>query len=399
MMGKVIMSGIVPKLTKPRAKLPAGYTELVYIQSSGAQYINTEYNPNQDTRVVMDVAVMSSQTTEGHFASCTGGGYYYTLYVTAGLVCGTRYGSQALQSVGSALAAGERYTIDKNKNVTYARGSSVTHTEETFQMAYPLTLFCRNAAGTKARYVSAKLYSCQIYENGALVREFIPAKRDSDGVAGLYDLVNKVFYASASSTDFIAGPMTELSAGYTKLAYIESTGPQYFNLCFKANQNTRVIVDVDITAASAERAIFGARTAGQNTAFCVWTAPNNNGYQSDYGNQMATPVGSNSTGRHLIDRNKNVLTVDGTVVHTHTESTFQTAYDMYLLQVNNKGSILTGYPFAGKTYFCQVYDNETLIRDLVPCISDADGVGLYDLVNGVFYGNAGTGIFIGSEVA
>lgn len=398
-MGNVIMSGIVPKLTKPRAKLPAGYTELGYIQSSGAQYINTEFNPNQDTRVVIDVDVLSSQAAEGHFASCIGGGYYYTLYVNASRVCGTRYAAQALKTFGSALSAGTRYVIDKNKNVTTIGENSATHTAATFQMAYPLTIFCRNNAGTKDRYISTKLYSCQIYDNGTLVRDFVPAKRDSDGVAGLYDLVNKVFYASASSTDFIAGPMTELPAGYTKLAYIESTGPQYFNLGFKANQNTRMIADVDITAASAERAIFGARTASKNTAFCVWTAPNNNGYQSDYGSQMATPVGSNSTGRHLIDRNKNVLTVDGAVVHTHTAGTFQTAYDMYLLQVNNKGSILTGYPFAGKLYFCQAYDNETLIRDLVPCISDADGVGLCDLVNGVFYGNAGTGTFIGSEVA
>ena len=44
-------------------------------------------------------------------------------------------------------------------------------------------------------------------------------------------------------------------------------------------------------------------------------------------------------------------------------------------------------------------DNGTLIRDFVPCLSDTDGVGLFDLVESKFYGNAGTGSFIGSEVA
>ena len=41
---------------------------------------------------------------------------------------------------------------------------------------------------------------------GVLVRNFIPAKRNSDNVLGLYDLVNNVFYTNAGSGTFIAGP-------------------------------------------------------------------------------------------------------------------------------------------------------------------------------------------------
>lgn len=39
--------------------LPSGYTPLEYIKSSGTQYINTGFNPNQNTRVVVDVKPLS----------------------------------------------------------------------------------------------------------------------------------------------------------------------------------------------------------------------------------------------------------------------------------------------------------------------------------------------------
>lgn len=53
-----------------------------------------------------------------------------------------------------------------------------------------------------------------------------------------------------------------------------------------------------------------------------------------------------------------------------------------------------------KIYEHKFYDNNTLIRDFVPCYRKADNViGLYDKVNGVFYTNAGTGTFLkGNDV-
>ena len=54
----------------PAQKLPSGYTELEYIQSSGTQYIDTGFKPNQDTRVVGDMQFMDN--TSGNPASLFG---------------------------------------------------------------------------------------------------------------------------------------------------------------------------------------------------------------------------------------------------------------------------------------------------------------------------------------
>ena len=49
-------------------------------------------------------------------------------------------------------------------------------------------------------------------------------------------------------------------------------------------------------------------------------------------------------------------------------------------------------------YSCQIYANGNLIRDFVPCVDFTGNAGLYDLVGGKFYGNAGTGSFTAGPV-
>lgn len=49
------------------------------------------------------------------------------------------------------------------------------------------------------------LWYCKVELNGAVVREFIPARRLSDNTVGLYDKVNGVFYGSANSNKFEGG--------------------------------------------------------------------------------------------------------------------------------------------------------------------------------------------------
>ena len=88
----------------------------------------------------------------------------------------------------------------------------------------------------------------------------------------------------------------------------------------------------------------------------------------------------------------------------------------YLKDLNTGQNIISGEAFAafskdgelslcgevlcgiGKWYEVQIYDNETLVRDLVPAKNSSGTVGLYDNVGGVFYTNAGTGDFAG-EIA
>jgi hypothetical protein len=54
---------------------------------------------------------------------------------------------------------------------------------------------------------SIKVISFQIKnESGILIRDFIPAKRNSDNVLGMYDTVSGQFFTNAGTGEFVAGP-------------------------------------------------------------------------------------------------------------------------------------------------------------------------------------------------
>ena len=62
-------------------------------------------------------------------------------------------------------------------------------------------LFSNNNVGTAAGFGSFKLYVCQIYDNGTLVRDFLPCI-NPNGAVGLYDLVGRQFYGNAGTGAF-----------------------------------------------------------------------------------------------------------------------------------------------------------------------------------------------------
>ena len=70
---------------------------------------------------------------------------------------------------------------------------------------------------------------------------------------------------------------------------------------------------------------------------------------------------------------------------------------LYLLAVH--GGEYWFQKVSGNTYHCKIYSTEgTLVRDYIPCQTTAGEVGLWDDVNSVFYGNAGTGTFTAGPV-
>lgn len=54
---------------------------------------------------------------------------------------------------------------------------------------------------------------------------------------------------------------------------------------------------------------------------------------------------------------------------------------------------------SARLYFCKIYDNGSLVRNLIPAKNSSGTLGLYDAVNNVFYTNAGTGTFTAGPIA
>lgn len=192
-----------------------------------------------------------------------------------------------------------------------------------------------------------------------------------------------------------------LPSGYTRLEWIESTGTQWVDTKFTPNQDTRVVMDatlLNLSDSNVGAFLFGSGYPVQQSGFEAYVY--GNVFCGVYNGTQVSGTTTMSAGQRLhVDFNKTVctVTVDGVIVYssTFTSASFQSAVNLALFVLPRQSK----YYGVIRFYFCRIYDDGTLARDYVPCVSPAGAVGLYDLVGGQFYGNPGTGTFTaGPEV-
>lgn len=174
-----------------------------YIESTGTQYIDTGFKPNNNTRIISDCEVVSASGLMNPFGAWNSGKNAFIFLTTNTLDNAyLYYGSQELS--GNFFFSG-RHLVNVNKNTLIIDGSNiVSANQETFSCSYNIYLFGFNNDGTILNQASSiRMYSCQIYDNDILIRDYVPAKQN--GVYGLWDKKGKKFYSSASNTQFIGG--------------------------------------------------------------------------------------------------------------------------------------------------------------------------------------------------
>lgn len=235
--------------------LPQGFTRVEYIESTGTQYIDTGFKPNQNTRIVMDAIPMSVGGASGDCGMFFGSGYPvqqkgFEAYAFGGMVTGVYNG---VQKDGSAVSAGQRVVIDFNKNVCKitADGKVVlnhTFAAATFASAVSLALF---VLPRQSRYYGrVQMHRCQIYDNGTLVRDYIPCQTDT-GEVGLYDMETAEFFGNDGTGEFIAGPEVTVLDDPNTLLLLHGED------LTDASQYARVLTNSGVTVSDAQSKFGG----------------------------------------------------------------------------------------------------------------------------------------------
>lgn len=416
--------------------LPDGYTQIEYVQSDGgAHWIDTGFKPNQNTGIIAKFQLLSSTANQTPIYARTAMNVAaFGVFIDASSKWTADYGTKRFTGTTSAQSL---INLNFNKNVVKLNDESYTFDTQTFQSNSNLTIFGRNTGGTVQYTAKMKLYSCEIYDNGTLIRNFIPCK-NSSGTIGLYDIVNSQFYTNVGTGGvFTAGPdvpkstgvsinylgsnkvvdiddiqLQELSkdtewifqfvlgsklpSGYTELEYIQSSGTQYIDTGFKPNQDTRVVTKFDMTQTdTAWRKLWGSGSGSYDLDFALWNDGTTK-LQSYYGTKTNNTVPITSMSLN-VDANKNIWKYSGETI-TFDKNNFTCVYSMYVFNVN-KDDHPEYLPGMMKLYLFKIYDNDVLVRDFIPCKNPSGTVGLYDSVNNQFYQNAGSGTFIaGPEI-
>lgn len=363
--------------TESSTTISSGLVELDYIESTGVQAIDTLVIAKDITKVVTDFQLVS-------------------------VVSGTESQVMAVWSdANNCMQCGSDGTnfMATSRGTTYSQTSNVL--ARTIGTSAPvgspnisISIFAQNNTSWLSK---AKLYSCKIYKDTTLVRDFIPAKRVSDGMCGLWDKVNYKFYTDINSNNFAAGTeKTAIAAIGTPIEYIQSSGTQYIDSNFIPKATTRTIMKAEPMAWSAWSAFFGTRNTTSPTASQAYIAavPAATLYRSDYFGSSLTAETPTIMQITNINKNKNICSFNNIMI-TNTSSTVNATTNMFLLALNDVGT--AKYFLSAKLYSCQIYDGNTLVRDFIPIKTTTNIYGLWDNVNKVLYKNAGTGAFTGGS--
>lgn len=197
-------AGYPVRYTSPIPK--PDYTPLDYIESTGTQYIDTGYKPNNNTRVVLDFQITNNlNAINGLFGSRNVSSATATLSFDFWGYNSTTFRTNFFgqDATINGLSSSERYTVDKDKNVTAISDKTVTSKNTIGQCNLNLYLLCINVAATADYLAHARIYECKIYDDDILVRDFVPAEKDD--IIGLYDKISKKIYGNSGEGNFIAG--------------------------------------------------------------------------------------------------------------------------------------------------------------------------------------------------
>lgn len=180
----------------------------------------------------------------------------------------------------------------------------------------------------------------------------------------------------------------------------------YINLGFAYDTAATIYLDQWLNGAKTTTYPFGAANSS-GVLRCMLTSPDGeSAHTSAFYGSNGVNYGSSSVSNNITNgKNEFVMTIGANVRKlqnlttgaTSSGAVSQTAYTMtdklYLFAQNYKGSPRFGG--ERKISAFRYYDKSNALKcDLVPCYRKSDGViGMYDLVSGAFFTNAGSGSF------
>jgi len=196
------------------SRLPAGYTELAYIEGTGTQYIDTGkvFNSNYKYKFKFK----RNNTSNTPFA-----GYRTASSATSGQNCTFSFSGSndaltyATASASAGISLGAKNTDEheivfspSDHLLTYDGTSKWNNSWTTSEVISTMNfyLFVDNRPSMVSP-MNGRFYYYQVYNGNVLVQDLVPAMRDSDSVAGMYDLVSNTFLTNAGSGTFNYGTL------------------------------------------------------------------------------------------------------------------------------------------------------------------------------------------------
>lgn len=181
-----------------KSQLPAGWKEIEYVLTNIRQkeYFDTGILPTKNTKVEMKVrfkdypafgifCMFGARSNNDNFVFSTFGNRFRAEYGTS------------ILDLGIAVSTSKIYVVVKDGPDNYVDGTKLTsNTTSEISISNTLCLCGINTLDSVAHITGNYIYYCKIWENGELLRDFIPMSNGK--TEALYDQVTKTLFYKQS---------------------------------------------------------------------------------------------------------------------------------------------------------------------------------------------------------
>lgn len=220
--------------------VPNEYQLLEYLESTGTQYIDTNIVPQTNFKYNFKYSLLAFDAYKGPFSAFNaetantvrlvpnnGSSSNILLYfenrANAGvIVSGLTTG---INQVIEGTLSQKKYYL---KNLSTGVIKQATSTTDLFTTKGTNLTATMKLFGGGSTYISkSRIYYFDTLQNNEYIQKLYPVKRKSDGVLGLYDIINNILYTNIGSGTFTAGPEISFnsivydSSGYNNNGVIE----------------------------------------------------------------------------------------------------------------------------------------------------------------------------------
>ncbi len=195
--------------TPPQSILPTGYTALEYLESTGTQYIDTGIIVKATTLAEFEYQFVGSAKNYV-FGQVAGRGSSIIGYRTDRIWW--------FRNTDLDLIDNNKHKVVFNQqDGKVYRDGVVLATRGAFgtQQSQTILLFAELNDNNTINKGKVKIYNFKLKEGStpSVIQNLVPARRNSDGVLGMYDTVSNTFFTNKGTGEFIAGPMVYLPTG------------------------------------------------------------------------------------------------------------------------------------------------------------------------------------------
>lgn len=163
----------------------SNFDELEYIQSTGTQYIDTGFCPNQNSSIEAEHKINSfpQQYNAPYGTRVSNTKQLQVIYADNNNArYDFRYGNKDTY-IQNGKDITTRRVVKQDKNICYIDGTQVaTIAANIFDTTYPMYLFATNAENSASFNSAMTLYNAKLSDNGTTVRSLVPTKAKAKSI-------------------------------------------------------------------------------------------------------------------------------------------------------------------------------------------------------------------------